>query len=118
MVDAKKTTQGLWAAVPEEVIPASYTVFTHLLDENGVVRGQWDNAPRGGSYPTSLWQPGEIIVDRYHIPLDEDAPPGAYRIEIGMYDPIHGMRRIPLFVQGVRQPDDRLLLSETIRVGP
>ncbi len=64
----------------------SYTVFTHLLDPQGVLRGQKDAPPLTGSYPTDLWQAGEQIVDRYDIPLDFTAPPGEYVLEIGLYE--------------------------------
>jgi len=70
----------------------SLTVFTHLIGPDGLVYGQWDNPPVGGAYPTTKWQPGEQIVDQYHIPVNENAPPGAYRLVIGMYDPATGER--------------------------
>lgn len=64
----------------------SYTVFTHLLDPQGVLRGQKDSLPLDGSYPTNLWQVGERIVDRYDIPLDPAAPAGDYLLEVGLYE--------------------------------
>ncbi|MBC7237488.1 MAG: hypothetical protein H5T69_16725, partial [Chloroflexi bacterium] len=103
-----------WRA--EGPVSRSYKVFTHLLDAGGVVRGQQDNLPREGTYPTDRWQPGEIVVDRYCLKVDADAPPGAYRIEIGMYDPEQGNARLPLAVDGQRQPDDRLLLNTILHV--
>ncbi|HJW83301.1 MAG TPA: glycosyltransferase family 39 protein [Anaerolineae bacterium] len=67
-------------------IPADYTVFTHLLDPAGFLRGQQDNAPVGNTYPTSSWSAGQMIVDGYDITLPADAPPGAYSVEVGLYD--------------------------------
>ncbi|HJW83793.1 MAG TPA: hypothetical protein VJ754_05760 [Anaerolineae bacterium] len=64
---------------------ADYTVFTHLLDPAGIQRGGQDNPPVNGTYNTSRWLPGEVVVDPYHIPLDVGAPPGEYAIEIGLY---------------------------------
>lgn len=100
--------------------PAPYTVFTHLLDEEGIVRGQKDSAPLGGRYPTDRWQAGEYVVDVYPLTVDEDAPLGAYRIEIGMYDAaLTGAPRVALFDEnGARQADDRLLLDATVTVQP
>ena len=100
-----------------EPADGSYTVFTHLLDPNGVVRGQKDSVPLEGRYPTDRWQPGEIVVDSYPIRVAEDAPAGEYQIEIGMYDPAANAQRVPLFdAQSLRQQDDRLLLDAKIWV--
>jgi len=101
------------------VVGRDLTVFTHLLDADGVVRGQFDSVPMGGRYPVTAWQQGETIVDRYAIPVDDDAPAGAYQIEIGMYDPADGANRVPLRdAEVVRQQDDRLLLDKAIEVRP
>jgi 4-amino-4-deoxy-L-arabinose transferase-like glycosyltransferase len=63
----------------------SYTVFVHLLDASGALRGQKDNPPVNGAYPTTLWQPGEFVVDRYELALPPDLPPGEYTLQVGMY---------------------------------
>lgn len=63
-----------------------YTVFVHLLDANGRVLVQVDTQPHGGAYPTSLWEPREIIRDNYALQLPADLTPGAYRIEVGLYE--------------------------------
>ena len=100
----------------ESPLDASYTVFTHLLDPDGLVRGQVDSPPQGGVAPTTTWLAGEIIVDVYHIPVDKDAPAGDYRIEVGMYDSAT-IIRLPVFsAGGSRLPDDRVLLETTITV--
>jgi 4-amino-4-deoxy-L-arabinose transferase-like glycosyltransferase len=80
----------LWQASAK--IPESYTVFTHLYDEQERIWGQEDSPPVSGSYPTSLWSPGEKILDRYQILVDPKAPPGEYRLAVGMYDPNTGDR--------------------------
>lgn len=64
-----------------------YTVFVHLLDKDGHVRGQVDAPPVYGTRPTSTWNTGETIEDTYEVRLAPDAPPGDYRIEIGLYLP-------------------------------
>jgi len=88
-----------------------YTVFTHLLDPSGVQRGGKDNPPVEGAYPTSHWVADEVIVDTYHIPLDANALPGEYSIEIGLYRFESGTR-LPLSIGG-----DALRLT-TIEVKP
>jgi 4-amino-4-deoxy-L-arabinose transferase-like glycosyltransferase len=64
-----------------------YTVFVHELDAAGVLVAQQDSPPAGGRYPTSLWDPGERIEDRYALSV----PAGA-RLEVGLYDPATGQR--------------------------
>jgi len=94
----------------------SYKVFSHLLDSEGCIWGQRDSVPRKGNYPTTGWLPGEVIVDKYEIPVQSDAPSGEYRIEIGMYD-LETMARLPAFDgEGRRLAEDRVLLEPTIVV--
>ncbi len=82
-----------------------YSVFVHLLDENGVIVGQSDGPPGGGAPPVWCWAPGEVVADRRTLNL---APLNGrpYRIGVGLYEPLTGSR-LP-----VRPPaaDDRVLL--------
>jgi hypothetical protein len=41
--------------------------------------------PRGATYPTTRWRPGEVVIDPYAIVLPADLPPGEYAIEVGLY---------------------------------
>lgn len=68
---------------------ADYTVFVHLLNEQGEVAGQADSPPAAGAYPTSLWDAGETVVDRHALP---DLPPGRYELKVGLYRPETGER--------------------------
>ena len=104
-------------------LETSYTVFSHLLDPAGRMRGQKDNLPISGTYPTTAWQPGEIIVDRYEIEVAPDAPPGDYHLAAGLYDAAT-MARLPVSeIQCPNCPipafasDDRLFLPVEIQVG-
>lgn len=95
-----------------------YTVFTHLLNPSGMVRGQLDQPPLGGEAPTTTWLPGEVLVDRYVIPIAPDAPPGTYQVEIGMYNPAT-LERLPAFDETEhRLQHDRILLEDTVEVVP
>jgi hypothetical protein len=97
-----------------------YTVFTHLLGEhNPATQGPlWaghDSQPDGGHYPTSLWQPGETILDIHPLTLPADAPPGDYQLEVGLYD-LETMARLPAQDgSGHPLPGDAVLLG-TIRM--
>jgi len=102
-----------WQALAE--MDESYTVFTHLLDKDNRIWGQRDNTPKGGTLPTSCWVKGEIIADEYDIPIQPDAPPGQYVIEIGMYQLDTG-QRLPIIGLEGQVIDDRVLLEEiTVR---
>lgn len=70
----------------------NYTVFTHLTDDEGHIWGQQDNPPRCNTYPTSHWQPGEIILDPFYIRVDENASPGTYTLMVGLYEAASGQR--------------------------
>lgn len=63
-----------------------YKVFVHVLDANGQIVAQTDREPGGGLNPTTNWEPGASIIDRYGVLLPENAPNGGYTIEIGLYD--------------------------------
>ncbi len=71
-----------------------YTTFVHVLPARaGVpVVAQMDSPPAGGAYPTSLWQPGEVIRDTITVPMPPDLAAGNYEIVVGLYDPISGQR--------------------------
>jgi hypothetical protein len=74
------------------------------------MRGQKDNPPVGGSYPTTLWMPGEVVVDEYAISVAGDAMPGPHVIEVGMYDP-NTMARLPV-LDPTGALGDRVLLGQ------
>ena len=72
-----------------------YKVFVHLLDEANHIVGQCDGEPGGGMKITTLWQPGQRIIDRYGVLIWPGTPPGRHRLEIGMYSLATG-RRLPV----------------------
>ena len=90
-----------------------YTVFTHLVDGQGRIRGQKDNQPVGGSRPTSTWRTDRIVRDEYTIPLG-DVLAGEYWIEVGMYDVATGERLLAVGEGAI--PDGRIRLPRPIRV--
>jgi len=61
----------------------NYTVFVHILDENGRLLAQQDSQPNHGLYPTSTWDANAIIRDAYAIPLPANI--GDFTIQTGMY---------------------------------
>jgi hypothetical protein len=97
-------------------LPTDYTVFTQLLGPDGQVYAQWDNPPQAGRYPTTAWAKNDTVVDRYTLTLREGAPPGDYRLLVGMYDPVTG-QRLPVRVDGQPQPNNAILLT-TLSLAP
>jgi 4-amino-4-deoxy-L-arabinose transferase-like glycosyltransferase len=93
----------------------SYTVFTHLLDGNALIRGQSDGLPAAGALPTNLWLPQEIVIDQHDIPVSARAQPGSYFIEIGMYQAASGQRLAVQDEMG-KALGDHLLLDSKIGV--
>ncbi len=87
--------QAWWRS--EARVSKDYTAFVHLYDEHGAVLAAGDAPPLEGAFPSSLWDPGDLIVDEYLLSsktlrtgqtLEEQ---GA-RVGIGWYDPATGVR--------------------------
>lgn len=91
---------------PQEDITTNLKVFIHLFDDNGIA-AQVDQVPVDGLRPTAGWAPGEVITDRVSLGLPPDFQPGEYRVRVGWYDALTGMR-IPLTGGG-----DLFILPET-----
>ncbi len=69
-----------------------FTVYVHLVDTAGVIRGYGDGEPGDGSLPTTSWLPGEYLTDQHQVSVSTDAADGVYRLQIGLYDPTTGQR--------------------------
>ncbi|MBU0704219.1 MAG: glycosyltransferase family 39 protein [Chloroflexi bacterium] len=93
-----------WRVLAE--MDEEYTVFVHLLDEDGALLGQADGPPLNGDYPTSYWSPGELLADT-HI-----APPGSgVYLLVGLYRPTDGARLPVRAATGERVLDDAIVLD-------
>lgn len=80
----------LWRSLAE--VDENYQVFVHLLDEQGTKIAQADGQPVQWLRPTSTWEVGEQIVDRYGLLLPDLLPAGQYTIAVGLYHPATGQR--------------------------
>ncbi|GIK43184.1 MAG: hypothetical protein BroJett011_70170 [Chloroflexota bacterium] len=76
----------------EAPLPLDYTTFVHLRNAAGETVAQKDQPPLDGAYPTSLWDPGEIIADIVTVSLPADLPAGTYQLVVGLYDFNTGQR--------------------------
>ena len=73
-------------------IRENYVAFVHLLDANGQLVAQHDSLPRAGAYPTTWWQPGQVIEDRHPLVLPPELSPGTYQLVVGLYQQANGER--------------------------
>ncbi len=101
-----------WQA--REPVGKDYTVFVHVVDEDGQLWGQHDGQPEGGFYPTSFWDEGEVIVDEHEIVLKPDTPSGDYHLVTGLYRLVTG-ERLAVNAGAWTVGDGRLLLG-TVQV--
>ncbi len=76
----------VWNA--QNAVSSDYTVFVHVVDASGDIVAQSDLMPQSGTYPTSLWLPGEFVEDNYRFSLK----PGVYTIDVGLYSQATGAR--------------------------
>jgi hypothetical protein len=97
-----------WQALSD--LDEDYTVFVHWLDEEGRILAQQDNQPRNGSYPTGLWNEGEIVEDLYHLTIPADRSPVC--LAVGMYR-LETLERLAAFDEnGQRLAGDQIILEE------
>jgi len=73
-----------WRA--EGRIAGNYQVFTHLLAPDGRLAAGDDHIAGADSYPTSLWTNGAFIRNTFALRIPPDAAPGAYTVQVGLYD--------------------------------
>ncbi len=93
--------------------PTDYVLFAHVLAADGRRLAQVDLP-----YPTSQWQPGRYQATELPLAIPADAPTGALRLVIGLYDAASG-QRLPLHEADALDPaidgPDALLLLQTAR---
>ena len=73
-----------------------YKVFLHLLDEQGHIVAQRDSEPGGGLALTTVWVPGETVVDNHGILLPLGMADGRYSLRLGLYELTDPSRRLPI----------------------
>ncbi|HET9958069.1 MAG TPA: glycosyltransferase family 39 protein [Polyangiaceae bacterium] len=67
----------------------NWKAFVHI--ERLQQRLNADHALLDGKYPTTLWMPGDILVDKHRFRLRRDYPSGVARVYFGLYS---GERRL------------------------
>jgi hypothetical protein len=80
-----RLTIGLYLQA-EGSIQGNYQIFVHLIDSSGTLVAQADRIAGADSYPTSLWQPGNLILNRFEIEIPNGLAAGEYQVVVGLYD--------------------------------
>jgi hypothetical protein len=70
----------------------SLVVVVQLLDDGDRVVASLEEEPLMGRYPTTRWQPGELVGDRHELSIPSGTPRGRYRLVIGLYRAIDRVR--------------------------
>jgi len=70
---------------PLRSLDGDYASFVHLLDAQGQKVTQSDHLPGGVYYPTSLWQPGETLLDVHRLELPAALGPAPHTLLVGFY---------------------------------
>ncbi|MGQ9584772.1 MAG: DUF2142 domain-containing protein [Anaerolineae bacterium] len=102
------TVSVIWKSLRE--VPEDYTVFLHL-ENRGRVLAQTDRPPLLGYYPTSAWNPGELIPDRIRMVVPAKTPSGTYPLILGLYR-LQDLSRLPVTDAQGNPLDDHLLLAQ------
>ena len=70
-------------------IDRDYTVFVHLLATDGTLLAQDDAPPGDPFFPTSIWLPGQVVLDSHTVSLS-----GPHHLLVGLYH-LPGGERLP-----------------------
>jgi hypothetical protein len=99
-----------WQARQE--IETDYTVFVHVIGEDGQMLGQRDARPDSGGYPTPRWMAGEVVADPVRVVLPSDVPASSLQVVAGMYRADTGER---LLLDEAGNPfDDKIHLDHAV----
>ncbi len=73
-----------WRA--QERRDTDYEIYIFLQNEEGDSWGEIQREPLDGEYPTSRWEAGEIVRDRFDYLIPPDTPPGRYQVKLRLLD--------------------------------
>ena len=69
-----------------------YTVFVHLLNEDGEQLRGADSPPLNNDFPTTLWRTGDRVDDERRLELPAQLSAGNYQIAVGLYNAGNSVR--------------------------
>ncbi len=92
-----------WTA--DAPLSARYKVTVQLLASDGHLIAQHDAEPANNRAPTSVWTPGDTVIDPHGLVIPPDLPPGEYALVVGLYVLDAPSERLPVIVAGVPSGD-------------
>ena len=104
-----------WRALSD--VRDSYTAFVHVISDQGELVAQRDSVPRGGRFPTQHWLAGDVVPDQFALPIRADAPPGLYRVKVGLYE-TQSRERLPAWTAGGELLPNGLIVLHEIEIEP
>lgn len=105
-----------WVVRGPMAAPAS--VFVHFYGPDGALWGQADKPDPVVFFPTTRWPLGRALADAHTARLRPDAPPGVYRVAVGLWDRATGRRSAPLDANGQPTPAEAFTLTDSFVVAP
>jgi hypothetical protein len=60
-------------------------VSVRIVDGERRILAQEDGWLAGEIYPTSMWQPGNLVLGRLRLPVPPDLPAGRYELDLVLY---------------------------------
>ncbi len=72
--------------LPRATIGQDYLASVQLIGADGKLYAQADHMAHSDFYPTSLWRPAEVVLDRYAVAIPPETPPGDYTLKLALYD--------------------------------
>jgi 4-amino-4-deoxy-L-arabinose transferase-like glycosyltransferase len=97
-------------------ITAAYTLFMHLVDDQGQVLWQFDGVPAEGRHPTPQWVPGQVFADTHVIGPAAIPADGPGTLSIGFYPYDDPNQRQALVNPG--QTGDRVTIKVRLHAQP
>jgi len=71
-----------WKALAK--VTDDYKIFVHL--DSPKARKTYDHYAINNLYPTTSWNPGEVLKDEFMIQIDQSFPAGPARLWVGLFD--------------------------------
>lgn len=101
---AQASIDSVWQVLRQPA--GDYTFFAHIIDSAGQYVAGYDQPLMADYYPSSLWEPGEVITHVQQLWLPALPPGESFTIQIGLYDPLTGQRLAVFDPSGQPVPDD------------
>jgi hypothetical protein len=93
----------------------AYTGFLHLISPDGRLIAQDDHELGRGVYRTFVWQPNELIRERYTLSVPRDVPAGDYVLRTGVYS-FPSLQRLTVKSSSAPTQDNTVTLG-TVHIG-